>query len=294
MRPILAIVALILSATGIAHPGNGIVVLDDGSVLTGDAVGNGIWLFREGRTPELVIRNLHCHWLTSGLDGNLYAEAQGNVGDTWLAQLYQVSNSPWRAESIAKDVPLSRSIYTADREGRLVYLHEGRVVRDSGGVITVLAEAPKGTFSSLSGLAWDRAGVVHFSSGARVYRAGPDKRARMVAEFTGRPTEQMYANGDSQRIWGIDVDSRGRILVALASDRRVVRIESNGSSTTVATADDNWIATGVAAEGDDAYLFETKLVGNRNLGPRVRRVGKDGRSVVLGVAGGYPQTPQGG
>jgi len=48
-------------AVAAAHPGNGIIVKPDGSVITGDAVGNGVWLFRNGKQPVRLVTSFHCH-----------------------------------------------------------------------------------------------------------------------------------------------------------------------------------------------------------------------------------------
>jgi hypothetical protein len=282
-------VGVLIASLAQAHPGNGIVALPDGRILTGDAVGNGVWLFQAGSSPRLILADFHCHWLTRGLDGRLYAEVQSHSAGRWISTLYRVDAAGSSPVQLRQGT-LSESIFTADRDGSLVQAHEGRLtVRDTNGKTspfrgdgTALAGEPP--LGQVSALVWGPREVLYLCDGAYVRKVGRDGRIRLIKRFEGRATlEQFGGAGGTPRVWGLAVDSEENVYAALASHGRTVRFAVGAQEHTVASADDGWVATGVAASDRAVFLLETKLEGTRNLGPRVRRIDSSG-STVLGTA----------
>jgi len=273
-----------------AHPGNGIVVLADGRVLTGDAVGNGTWLFEAGKPPRRQVRDFHCHWLTRGQDGQLYAESQGESNGQWTVTHYRLDRDGANPVRLGSG-PLHRSNFTVDRHGHLVFAESGRLMTQdrAGGLLPwrgngrVLAGDPP--LGSVSAMAWGPRDILYLSEGPNVRKVGPDGIIRMVARFGGRPSVSMYAGqGNAQRVWGLAVDEAENVYVALASNDQVIKIEPGGKREVIDGGQrDGWIATGVATSGDRLYLLESKVEGNRNLGPRVRMRGRPSGWVVLGT-----------
>lgn len=283
---------LVLGASAWGHPGNGIIVLNDGGVLTGDAVANGTWVFRPGQAPQKRTSDFHCHWLTRGLDGRIYAENQKESGGRWVAEhflLDQGGANPTRLGS----GPLHRANFTADRQGRLVFFEGGRLVqKEPSGALTPFrgrGQVAKGDppLASVSAFAWGPNDALYLASGDRVRKAGPDGVIRTVAHFAGRASLPMYGGqGGGQRVWGLAVDQDGSIYAALASSAELHRIDPSGKRRRISLgATEGWLATGVAAHEGRLYLLETKLEGGRNLGPRVRVRDTAGRWTSLGTAG---------
>lgn len=290
MRLLTLLFASVLAGQASGHPGNGIVALADGRVLTGDAVGNGVWLFEEGKAPKRQTSDFHCHWLTRGLDGNLYAENQGESNGTWTATYFRLDALGTRPVRLAQ-ADLGRSAFTADRQGRLIFVDSQRLTQQTVGGApapfrgngTVVPGDPP--LQSVSALVWGPRDVLYVADGPHIRKVGSDGKIRLVTKFTGEATVPMYGGqGGAPRVWGIAVDGSERVYAALASHGQVVRVDPGGAREVLLTSPrDGWVATGVATRGESLYLLETKLDGNRNLGPRVRRGGRAGDWAVLGT-----------
>ena len=104
-----------LSTAAFAHPGGGIIALSENSAIIADPVENFIWLVEKGQDPKRLVSKFHGHWLTRGLDGNVYAEhsrsraAPGvpqlsgsncqleNLPRSRIATIFECSPSRWTA-----------------------------------------------------------------------------------------------------------------------------------------------------------------------------------------------------
>ncbi|GMV90055.1 MAG: hypothetical protein AMXMBFR81_29850 [Chthonomonas sp.] len=289
MKRALLLPASLIAALVLAHPGGGIVALGPDRVLTGDAVGNGVWLFGTS-PPTRQLSDFHCHWITRGLDGNLYAEKQGARNGEWVVTIYRLDRQGKNPERLWTST-IAHSVFTADRQGRLVFPDGGRLVtRESSGRLVAFRGdgrpvAGEPAFDHVSALVWGPGDALYLCDGPHVRKVGSDGKVRLLKTFEGKPTVEMYGGRSGARVWGLAVDGESRVYAALTSHGQVVRIAPNGQTTVVARSVDDWHATGVAVHGDTLFLLETKLEGNRNLGPRVRRVAADGRATVLGTVG---------
>lgn len=285
-------VGVLLLALGVSlaacHPGNGIVVLEDGSVVTGDAVRNGIWLFKPGTAPQRLATEFHCHWLFRGADGKLYAETVAERGGTWYASHYQIFVDGRPPRKLGNDLAGDSSCFTVDRSGRRIVWRTGKFVRpDSRGIATfrdggrlAQGESPMGTPSAY---AWDSTEVLYFCDGPRIRSLSLAGEIRTVLALPGRATQPTYAGRTGERkIWGFAVSDDGSLVIADASTAQVLRYAGERPSV-VSRGQDGWIATGVATRGRDVYVLETKLQGSQNLGPRVRRIDSQGKSALIGV-----------
>lgn len=276
----------------LAHPGNGIVALGFGRVLTGDAVGNGVWLFELGKPPKRQTDHFHCHWLTRGLDGKLYAENQAESNGRWTASHFRLDGLGTKPARLGT-APLAHSIFTVDRQGRVVSVDAGRVkVRSRSGELTPFRGNGKVAggdppLESVTALVWGPREVLYLADGPHIRKIGADGTVRLVTTFSGPATVPMYGGrGGAARIWGLAVDESGKIYAALASHGLVVSIDASGKRNVVSSGQSTgWLATGVAIGDGSLYLLETKLEGNRNLGPRVRLRDPSGKWFVMGTVG---------
>lgn len=287
MKRALLLPATLVAALVVAHPGSGIVALGPDRVLTGDAAGNGVLLFGSSR-PTRQLNDFHCHWITRGLDGNLFAEKQGERTGEWVVTIYRLDKQGRNPERLWSST-IDHSVFTADRQGRLVFPDGGRLVtRESSGRLVAFRGdgrpvAGEPAYDKLSALVWGPGDALYLCDGPHVRKVGSDGKARILKTFEGKPSVEMYGSRAGPRVWGLAVDGESRVYAALPSHGQVVRIAPNGGTTVVARSADDWHATGVAVHGSTIYLLETKLEGNRNLGPRVRRVAPDGRTTILGT-----------
>lgn len=272
----------------VGHPGNGIVVLHDGSVVTGDAVRNGIWLFKPGKQPQRLATSFHCHWLCRGADGKLYAETVAERGGTWYASHFQVFLDGRPPQQVGNDLPGDSSCFTVDNLGRRIVWRTGKFMRpDSRGLATFRdggsLAAGEPAIGTPSAYAWGPDERLYFSDGSRVRSISQSGEIRTIVALTGKATVPLFGGRSGERkIWGFDVAADGSIVLADASTSQVLRY-SGGRLSVVFRSQDGWVATGVALRGNDVYVLETKLQGSQNLGPRVRMIDGRGKSTLLGV-----------
>jgi hypothetical protein len=289
-RLVLSTLFVILASLAGAHPGNGIVVLPDGSVITGDAVGSNVWRFRSGAAPELVISNLHCHWVTLGKDGNVYAETQSNDSGTWQTTIHKIDLKARKAHPVLKG-PQSLSVFLVDKDSSILALVDGVLQRFAGGRSSPYKgngrpSADDQTFlDGDSAMAWGLNGEVLLLCGNRLWTAGADGSMKIKASFIGTAYGLYAAPGNRMKPWGVTVDGAGSPIVADPSTEQVFRIEKDGKWSTLDWTKHEWAALGVSVYQGRIYLVESKTIGNRNLGPRVAVLEKDGKKRVLGTVG---------
>lgn len=271
-----------------AHPGNGIVVLPSGSVITGDAVRNGVWKFVKGRRPEQIASSFHCHWVVAGLDGNVYAETVEERGGNWLAAHYRLDLNGRAPTRVGANLPGDTSRFAVDASGARIFRRDGRFVRTldagstpfRGGGTLGKGEVPIG---SIAAYAWGPEGVLYFADDSRIRSLDRSGRIKTVVSLKGNATYSLLgAPSGQRRIWGIAVSSSGDLLIADGSTGQVLRLR-DGRESVVSRAQDGWMPTGIAVAGANLVVLESKLVGNRNLGPRVRMIGAEGRSEIIGT-----------
>ena len=277
-----------LICTAAPHPGNGIVVLPNGSVITGDAVRNGIWKFSPGRAPERIVSSFHCHWVVAGRDGKVYAETVAERNGTWTSTHFRLNIAGGAPTKLGQSVSGDASRFTVDSSGARIFHQDGKFLRVTatgsspfrGGGTLVNGEQPVG---SIAALAWGPQDNLYFAEETKVRVLDPSGKIRTVITLKGRVTSTlMGSRSGGRRIWGMDVSPSGDIYIADASTGQVLRTR-DGRETVVTREKDGWMATGVAVSGSNVYVLETKLVGNRSLGPRVRRINPDGTALTLGT-----------
>jgi len=206
----------------------------------------------------------------------------------WKAKLYRL-DSNGRNPVRLWTAGLSHSVFTADRQGQLVFASNGEIVvrtkigkmegfRGNGTV--AVGQPPLG---DVSALVWGTNETLYLCDGQHIRKVDMDGKIRLVKTLQGRPSVPLYASRNGElKIWGMAVEDRGRVFVAVPSNAQVVRVDPNGKTAVVAVSQDDWHATGVAVSGAKLYLLETKLEGNRNLGPRVRMISSDTTSRIIG------------
>ncbi|MBS1713084.1 MAG: hypothetical protein JST30_01970 [Armatimonadetes bacterium] len=272
-----------------AHPGNGIVALSATSVLTGDALHNGIWRFEAGVKPKKLVDRFHCHWVTKGLDGRLYAETLHESGGAWRSSVHRLKPDGRYDRAVTSSVDALHGVFLVDKEGSLVHQEKGVLVTDRGGRTSLFrgSGSPEGKLGALGqvrALAWGPDGDLYASDGARILKAGRDGVLRLHAQIGGTVSDKLYADDRGRpNVWSLTVGSDGSLYAAVPSIGRVVRIARDGRQTVVSKSEGGWATTGVACHGKTVFLLESRTVGNSNEGPRVRSVGAGGTVTLVGT-----------
>ncbi len=284
----LALAALAIYSSCQAHPGNGIVVLADGSIITGDAVGSAVWQFRVDAPPKKLISDFHCHWVTLGRDGKVYGDLVEVRAGRWTTSFHRIDVPTRRATQVWSGTA-DASVFLVDTDSSIVRFDRGTLLAAKPGQAAVpfrgSGRAERGRSGPImaKAMAWGPTGDVFLLERNRLWVAGKDGVLRLRATFPGRASG-MYAGPNSQvQPWGLAVDSAGRAIVADPSRGVVVRVDQRGQSEVLARCLDGWAVVGVSVQGDRLILLESKTIGNRNFGPRVSVLDKDGRRRVIGT-----------
>lgn len=292
MKGRLVAILIALASLASAHPGNGIVALSANVVLTGDAIHNGLWRFELGKAPKKLTGNLrfHCHWVTKGLDGRLYAETLSKPAAQWDDTVYVLDPQGAHPVEIDHGPEGTFGVFTVGRSGE--------IIRRSGQKIFARARGTDRPFrgsgrvaegspplGAVQAFAWGPEDDLYLVDGPYVRRVGQDGVIRLVTKLQGSVTSRLYADSSGGPMaWGIAVDSKRRIVVALPSNGQVLLIDPSGKQTVLARSENGWAATGVAVFGETVFLLESKTERNSNSGPRVRAIRPDGRIQMLGMA----------
>ena len=286
---VLAILAVTSWLSAEAHPGNGIIATSETTAITGDAISNGLWRFELGKAPARLADKFHCHWVTKGRDGKLYAESLHERGGAWQTSIYRLDDRGAVKAPVASNVDAAHGIFLVDPSGAVVYQSGGKLVIETPGGkpkpfrgMGVLAKGLS-KLLGIKALSWGPDGSVYASDGARVLRAGSDGVLKEVAKLDGPIVDKLYTGNSGTPIaWGLAVDDRGTIYAAVPALGKTVRIEPDGHLTVIAGSEDGWRGIGVAVCGNAVFLLESKTTERDNYGPRVRLISADGSSKLIG------------
>ncbi|HRK20527.1 MAG TPA: hypothetical protein PLX06_01880 [Fimbriimonadaceae bacterium] len=280
-----------MAAIAAPHPGNGIIALSARQAITGDAVGSRLLRFDQGKTPYPLSSDFHCHWVTRGLNQRLYAETLSQVRGLWTDTVYRLDLNGALPSAIASGPEGTYGIFAVGRMGEIIRLRSGQIVAESRGRSKPFrgsGRPPSGTprIESIHAIAWGPSDDLYLADGARIRRIGADGVVRIVAEINGPVTHPLYSHkGNQPRVWSLAVDPAGRIFAAVPSNGVVLRIDRDGKRHVLSRTQEDWATTGVSLLGDTLFLLDSKTVGNRNYGPRVRTRSKDGVFGLIGLAG---------
>jgi len=275
-----------------AHPGNGIVALSENSVLTGDAVHNGLWRFEVGKAPVKLtgVVRFHCHWVTQGRDGKFYAETLSSRGATWTDTVYRVDPNGTNLAEIATGTEGAFGIFAIGSSSEIIHRSGSGIASRARGSDLAFRGGGKvaegePSLGDVRAYAWGPGDLLYLVDGPRVRRIGVDGIVRLVATIGGKVTDPLYAGpSNAPCIWGLAVSARGEVFVTVPSNGYVLRVALDGSKNVIVRNTDGWAATGVAERGGRIFLLESKTQGNKNYGPRVRMLRPDGVIETLGEA----------
>jgi hypothetical protein len=273
MRSIVA-ACLLLLATAVparAHPGVGIVMDRQGNVFYTDLV--HVWRIASNGTRSIAVRDVHTHELAIDRDGSLVGEDSEYMGgDRWRTRVWRRApdgrvtdvipwtDGFWRDYGFVRD-PAGAMYWSYCPERRCTIRRrgaDGRITSVApqvrwGNNINWMAAAPDGSLI-----------VVDGRDLRRIDRAG---RLGLLARNVG------------EMMMGMWVDARSNVYVAVYGARAVMRVASDGRTTTVARSTAPWAPSGVmVAPNGDLWLLEYST-GNE---ARVRRITRDGRATVFG------------
>ena len=272
-----------LSAAAFAHPGGGIIALSENSAIIADPVENFIWLVEKGQDPKRLVSKFHGHWLTRGLDGNVYAEAFQESGGAWSSAAFRLELPTGKLTEVAHRDDLRVLAFAVDRDGSLVFQrNDSLVTRKNGKESWFRSSSHELKLGKVTAYAWSRDGVLLFADQNRILRTDLKGVTSQIAEIAGKVLEPKIWNGtDTPIVFGLAIDNAGRVLATVPHLDKVYRIENNHTLQEFTRGENGWRATGVAVFGDSVFLMESDS--RASTSPRVRILRANGTIDVLTV-----------
>ncbi len=292
-----------------AHPASGIVVDHQGNIYFSDLetiwklnANNELSVFRAG------VSGRHVHELAIDDHDNIYGadlsyESQKFISDIWkmtpdgkFEYLLKPTDDPPRAMSIWRDGEGNNYWIDQNNHTRIQTL---LLRRAPDGTVTTLAGSAYGhadgkgsaaRFSSVGGLAFGPDGSFYLADGASVRKVTRDGTVTTLAGNLDARTKEDKSTalvGSYGNLAGLAVDSGNNVYVADAGNRRLLKITRDGKTEVLLRTDPPFFPNGVSTSAaGDVYVLEVGFtLPSTSSGPRVRKLGVDGKQTVLAVIG---------
>jgi hypothetical protein len=286
MRKLLGLLILqSFAATATAHPGVGIVQDSRGNVFFTDL--KQVWKITPDGRKSVAVADVHTHELCVDANDNLYGEHlwyEGDATKKWGHRVWcrkpdgTVSDVISAREGFLKDYSFVR-----DREGNMYWADRGKETvikkRSSDGEVVAHAAAE---FRAVGWMTARPDGTLFLIDAGDLRRVSSDGKVTTVAtklsEHQTRPAKVSNRNYHM----GLWTDGEGRVYVAIAAERLVLRVDADGSARVVALSGSSWAPSGGMFDRDgNLWLLEYDAANS----VRARRIGRDGREHVFTAEG---------
>lgn len=303
---IMAFVAVGASAA-MGHPPWGIVVSSAGIVYFSDL--ETVWkIDRDGKKSVFrpSVGGRHVHELSIDDQDNIYGPDYIYEPGTERYLLGVWRRTPDGNETIlqpAINTLMSGVSIFRDRAGNMYSIEQNNhtkertllLRRSPSGIVSTLAGGAyghkdgKGTaasFGSVSAMTIAPDGNIYLTDALSVRRVSPDGTVTTLAtNLAARTSEDKPTlfGGTDKSIMGLAVGYDGKVYVADAGNRRLLKIANDGRASVVYRLDAPYFPTGVfATRNGDIFVLEFSYTppGTTN-NPRVRKISSDGRNQLI-------------
>lgn len=305
---VVATLLLALTPTALAHPGRGIAIGPDHSVVFTDIGHLTIWELPPGAdTPRPIATDRWTHHLCFATDATLYYEREvPRPGQRAYRALHK--RTPDGVDHVLIAPTLDADVFDAGPIAvdvdHNVYFTRITPIPKSPNITRIFRRAPDGAVSHFCGhdeppfprdgdpttatfgLVTDMAiapdGNLYVLEHDSVRIVTPDGDVTTLATdlLDAKPADPPYRRGPSttvNRLYGICVDGESVVHVAYHAGRRVIRIEPGGKTSIAYTSRRPWAPIGVATRDAILYILEDGHEPRSTThGPRVRRLNADG------------------
>ncbi len=292
----------------------GVAATPEGSFYFCDITRDRVWKLESTGELRTVATQNHCHSLVLGYDGNLYAEDIGGEsrGELRVA-LWRMTPAGQREDLLALTSQPDPSWWLIRDAAGNIYAWKGQ----PGATSEILKRTPEGSVSLLAGGAWGHLdgkgeaasmgnigamavtadGILYVADDGRLRRINQDA---VVSTVTSPILSTLTGGlpgvaGLYNHSMGMAVDSAGSVYVVDYGNRRIVRIDADGSLTRVAQSEGlaNWLTgsgwgwrpTGVSLQGGSIYVLEDwplpVLLADFVGSPRLLKVRGDGSTETM-------------
>jgi DNA-binding beta-propeller fold protein YncE len=149
--------------------------------------------------------------------------------------------------------------------------------------------------TSVTGIATGPDGSIYITeadngSATAIRKIEMDGRISTVARFTGKETKDRPLETTPSFCRGLAVDANGTVYVAATGSRSILKVDPQGTMSTIMETESPWSPTGVAIFNGEVYVLEWRDPDDPSQSevreawtPRVRKLGKDGKVTTLAM-----------
>lgn len=310
-RLLASVLVLFCAAVSAAHPGSGIAVERDGTIIVTDIASRTIWSCAPDAEPEPLVRNRWTHGIQLDEDGTFYYEREEPVEGVAPCSFWRITPEGEHERLIAPQQ--DRREFAGEPfavvESDVYYAYTVRVrgawrtrimkrVLDGGEVTEFAARGDGGLFLDgapdtatvriITAMTPGPDGRVYFTDRdhVRYFETAGEHAGRittlaegLIDEHPEDPPETRGPSTTINRLYALAVVADGSVVVAYQAGRRVIRIAPDGTVSTLYESDAAWSPIGVALREDDVYVLDVADTSIAQM--RVTRLAADGASEVV-------------
>ncbi len=308
---LLVVLSIVIADRTEAHPGDGLVVLDDRTfyfVATDPIQGTSshhaaIWRWSEESGLELAYRSPHgssnVH-IEHGLDGYIYCSERRYLGerparsgdqpgdrDVYVTQLGRLESDgeiTWLMGPERGRRPFGRAAFLVDRDGNVLYgdAHSRLMMRYSEGRVEPLEV--DATFDDIRLMAWGPEDEIYVLDGLTIKVIASDRSVRTL-DLRHRSAETNFKHDsgtDGTIIFDMIVDPQRQIFLADWGHQQVLRIGSQGVVSLMYDDPGNFGPEGLAFRDGALAVFESlRPRANQGIVPRILTLGDNGEPSLV-------------
>jgi hypothetical protein len=287
----------LFTSAAFAHPASGIVVNANGEVFFIHSR-HGLCKIEKDGKLTYIHHDTGGHWLALDTEGSFSSAA-----DTQLFKRVTATGVKPAMLFASGGAPL-----VVNRDGNLYYgsgFTGGDDMAPGGYTVTRQSPAGKRTVFSpelkttleklgeaVTGLAADRDGILFVACPNAILKVKMDGTVMtLVHPIIVKDSDDVLPIEPPTRFFhppylrGLDVTDEGTVYVVVSGCRCVAKITPEGKVETVLKSEPPWTPTGVAVRGNEVFVLEySNSEMAKGWAPRVRKLGHDGKVVILATA----------
>lgn len=265
----------LISVSGIAHPGIGIVKDSKGNIYYTDL--KQVWEISPDGNKKVVVRGVHTHELYIDKNDDLFGEHlwyNGEKLDTWGHYLWRLSKDGI-LDTIVKPAEgfLENYSFCQDSLGNMYSVQrfkpKSKIIKTAAnGAVTILAEKE---FKDIRWMFVTPGGILYFVDLTNLYKIENDILTLVASSLEERTS--LFEYSDLQHnVYGIWNDAHENIYVAILGGQVVKKITPGGQVSDIVYSRNLWRpCAGVFDNNDNLWLMETNAVNEVS----VRMISKD-------------------
>ncbi len=277
MKNLLGVLVLLLFvARAQAHPGVGIVQDSRGNVFFTDT--KRVWKITPDGKKSVAVADVHTHELCLDAKDNLYGEHlwyEGDATKKWGHRVWCLKPDGTVSDVIpAREGFLKDYSFVRDRAGNMYWADRGKETvikkRSPDGKLGTYAAAD---FRAVQWMTATLDGTLFLMDAGSLRRISPDAKVTTVAAKLSEQKPPPAKVAELNYHMGLWTDGEGRAYVAVAQERVVLRVDTDGEAKVVARSGAPWSPSGGIFDRDgNLWLLEYDSANS----VRARRIDHDG------------------